>query len=342
MQFALLVKSHANARYAQSMLRLATLECECMFFALNANVEIHVETLAGNPFLMLETEGMNEAAWAYLSRHSSISFAALREGEWLRPVALSRGKYLDADLAQVLKYKGKTNPDFTTMMLNCARSASAFALAEEPLTVLDPLCGRGTSLFCALEEGDNAIGIELDEKAVHETDVYFERYLQFHRFKHRREERSVTLPRGGALMERRFTLATTAEDYKRGCTRSLRLFLGDTQRADEIVGAEQCHLIAGDLPYGVQHAPRHGQGIGTLESLLHNALPAFCKALKVGGAVALAFNTYTLPRAVLVEQMTNAGLTPLEEPPFNDFSHWVEQAVNRDMVIAVKRQKTRA
>jgi hypothetical protein len=34
--------------------------------------------------------------------------------------------------------------------------------------------------------------------------------------------------------------------------------------------------------------------------------------------------------------MSAAGFTPLTQPPFVGFAHWVEQAVNRDMVIAVK------
>ncbi len=199
MQFALLVKSHANARYAQSLLTLATLECECLLFAAQVKAEVRVERLAGTAFLIVETDAMDEDAWACLSRHSAVAFAAVKDGEWLRPLELKRTPYLEDDLSQVLKYKGKTNADFTAMMLHCARSASAFASARTPLTVLDPLCGRGTTLFCALQEGECAVGADTDEKAVHEADVYFERYLQYHRIKHRRQERSITLRRGGAL-----------------------------------------------------------------------------------------------------------------------------------------------
>lgn len=336
MQFALLVKSHANARYAQSLQKLAALECECLLSALNIRAVVAMETIAGTSFLTVETDSFDEEAWAYLSRHSGIAFAAIRDGEWLKPLALRRRAYLEPDLSQVLKYKGKTNADFTAMMVHCARSASAFALTATPLRVMDPICGRGTSLFCALEEGDCAIGVETDEKAVHEADTYFEKYLQYHRYKHKREERSLTLRGGGAMREYRYTLANDAERYKQGETLTLRLIRGDTTRADEIVGAEGCHLIVGDLPYGVQHAPHEGHGSATLETLLHKAMPAYAKALLPGGAIAIAFNTYTLPRETLVREMTAAGLVPLMQPPFNDFTHWVEQAVNRDMVVAQK------
>ncbi|MDD3212400.1 MAG: hypothetical protein PHY64_01935 [Eubacteriales bacterium] len=295
--------------------------------------------MAGTPFLIFNTETMDNESWAYLSRHSAVAFAAAKDGECLRPLRLTPPEYLPADLSQVLKYKGKTNADFTAMMLHCARSASAFALSEKPLTVLDPLCGRGTTLFCAVQEGDCAIGIEADPKALHEADVYFERYLQYHRLKHRREERSITLPDGSAVKECGFTFANQAESYKRGDTVSLRMICGDTARTEKILGMESCHIIVGDLPYGVQHSPRKGRGGFTFDDLLQSALPAYQKALKPGGAVALSFNTYTLPRATLIREMETAGLTPLTEPPFDDFEHWVEQAVNRDMVIAVKRER---
>lgn len=334
MQFALLVKSHANARYAQSLVMLAKRECECLCYALHANATVRVERLGGSTFLTLETDGLDAAGWAYLSRHSAISMAALKDGEWLKPLELTPPAYLDSDLAQVLKYKGKTNADFTAMMLHCARSASVFALCETPLKVMDPLCGRGTSLFCALQEGDHAWGIDTDEKALHEASTYFERYLQYHRLKHVAEDCSLTLRQSGALRERRFTFSNDPDCYRRGDTRTLRLIRGDTACADEVAGQAGCHLLVGDLPYGVQHAPREGKAAGSFSQLLESALPAYRKALLPGGALALAFNTYTLPRETLVHALEKAGLSPMREPPFDGFAHWVEQAVNRDMVVA--------
>ncbi|MDD3921735.1 MAG: hypothetical protein PHO41_11245, partial [Eubacteriales bacterium] len=268
MQFALLVKSHANTRYEQSLQKLATLECECLLFALKVQAHVALDQLAGSPFIIVETDSLDETAWAYLSRHSGIAFAAVKEGECLRPIALRSPGYLQADLPQILKYKGKTNADFTAMMLNCARSASAFALSQEPLRVLDPLCGRGTTLFCALQEGDCAIGIDRDEKALREADTYLTRYLQYHRYKHKRVEKSITMRSGGAAREIGFTLANEAQSYKAGNTISLQLIHGDTSRADELTGAQGCHLIVGDLPYGVQHAPREGRAMASMEGLL--------------------------------------------------------------------------
>ncbi len=337
MQYAFAIKPHANARYALSMDKLALIEMQCLLSALNAQATVTQEKLAGTRFILIETEPIDDRGWKLLSSHSGIYFAALKDGEWLKPLPLHQAAYLGADLAQVLKYKGKTNPDFTLMMIHCALAASAFAQTDSPLTVMDPLCGRGTSLFCALQEGHHAIGVEIDKKSIHEADTYFKRYLQYHRCKHTRETQSATLPGGGNAPEIRYSFAGTLEAYKAGDTRKLRLFHGDAAQCDRMTGTEHCHLIVTDLPYGVQHAARDEKGKASMQRLLAESFPAFYRALVPGGAAAISFNTFTLKRDTLCQAMEAAGFQVLTEEPFNDFSHWVEQAVNRDMVIAVKR-----
>ena len=154
--------------------------------------------------------------------------------------------------------------------------------------------------------------------------MYLERFLQYHRYKHRQEEQSRTLRVGGAVREKRFTLARQPEDYKQGRTLTLRMLRGNTMQTDEMLGRECCHLIVADLPYGVQHAPKDAKELGTFQGLLDGALPAYYRALKPGGAIALAFNTYTLPRIAMrvvyagrnikpFSQAGNARRLPLEE-----------------------------
>lgn len=336
MRYAFQVKPHANARYALSMEKLARIECQCLLHALNVTADVTVEKLAGTPFLIVETDALSERGWEIVSANAGVSFAAVMEGEWLKPLPLGQAAFLDADLAQVLKYKGKTNADFTLMMLHCAKAASAFALDSEPLTVLDPVCGRGTALFCALQEGNHAVGIEQDEKDVHEADTYFKRYLLYHRRKHERETLSATLPACRSAQEIRYRVYADGENRKTAAVRALRLFCADTALADRLAGRESCHLAVADLPYGVQHAPHAGKRLSTLAQLMQNAFPVWHGALKRGGAAAVAFNTFTLRRESVCAALQDAGFQVLTEPPFDDFSHWVEQAVNRDMVLALK------
>jgi tRNA G10 N-methylase Trm11 len=105
-----------------------------------------------------------------------------------------------------------------------------------------------------------------------------------------------------------------------------------------MAGKEGCHLIVGDLPYGVQHAPKDGRKISSLRGLMEEALPAYYAALKAGGTIALSFNAYTLSRDDAAQMMRSAGFNVQTHPPYHDFSHWVEQAVNRDFVVARKER----
>ena len=56
------------------------------------------------------------------------------------------------------------------------------------------------------------------------------------------------------------------------------------------------------------------------------------------GAAAISFNTLTLRKDTLLTLLQNAGFTPLTEPPYDDFSHFVEQAVHRDFIVARNEQ----
>jgi tRNA G10 N-methylase Trm11 len=99
---------------------------------------------------------------------------------------------------------------------------------------------------------------------------------------------------------------------------------------------QSVHLIIADLPYGVQHAPRQGQRIESFQPMLEKALPGWYDILMPGGAIALSFNTYTLKKADLAVHMKKAGFSICDSPPYDDFDHWVEQAVQRDLIVAVK------
>lgn len=336
MRYCLLLKPHANARYAQSLQKLALAELQCTLDAWNIPGSAFLADIAGVSFLSFEADALPENAWEMISRHSAVCFAACMENALLRPIQMERDDYLSEDLAEVLKYKGKTNADFTAMMLHCARAASGFAQAQEPLTVLDPICGRGTTLFCALREGYQAIGLDIDAKAIVEADAYFSRYLKYHKLKHHREQASLTLPHGKSTKETRFMFANSADAYKQGNGRMLRLLLGDTRDVHRMLGEKSCHFIIGDLPYGVQHAPREGKAYLSFQGLLENAMEAYLRVLKPGGTIALAFNTYTLPRQSIGQSMKNAGFSVLSQSPYHDFAHWVEQAVNRDFIVARK------
>ena len=334
MQYALLLWPHANIRYMEALEKLAKAELSCLLKALKIDAPVCAETLGGAFFLTFETQRLNDEAFRALSGLSSFYLIAEKENGCLKPLTPAYPWYLPADAAEVLKYKGKTNAAFTALMINCALMASDFFPVKERLTVLDPMCGKGTSLYCALRAGFNATGVEIDKKDWKEAGDYFSRYLQLHKFKHKKKAASLTLPKGQSAPETQFTFADTPEHYADGQELTLRLIQGDARRAGELLKPKSVHLIACDLPYGVQHAPQQGQKPLSLTGLLSQTLPGLKKVLKPGGAAAFSFNTYTLSRQTLIKLLEEAGFTPVTEVPYDDFEHWVEQAVNRDLVIA--------
>lgn len=334
MQYAFQLLSHANIRYMDSLQKLAKAELQCLLQGLRINATPQIDFLGGAPFLLFESDPLSDQAIKVLSKLSCLYMAASLEDGLLRPLTFENPWYLPGDVAEVLKYKGKTSPAFTTMMINCARSASGYLCHQEPITVMDPLCGKGTTLFCALRSGENAIGLEIDKKDVKECSDYFKKYLQLHLYKHQHKQSSLTVPGEKAVPQQSFVFDTDPVSYANGNGRTLRLIQGDTMLANRLVKPESVHLMVADLPYGVQHAPKNGTKPLSFDVFMAKALPAWHKLLKKDGAIALSFNTFTLPHDKLVHMLERAGFTPLSDPPYNDFAHWVEQAVNRDLVIA--------
>lgn len=326
---------HANIRYQESLDRLGAAELACILQALALPAPaFRRETIGGASFLLFEAPEFTEAQLRHLARHSALLLLCRREGPYLLPLDTPRPGYLSRDLAEVLKYKGKTSAVFTHMMMNLALTASDFFQSEGPITVFDPLCGRGTTCFVALQQGMNAVGLDLDRRDLKEAADYISRYLQYHRLKHSLNQGSRTV-RKTSVPEALYTLADTKEHYQAGDVRTLRLFLGDTALSAELLRKAPVEVIVADLPYGIQHAPQDGRQPESFTAMLKRALPAWRASLKDGGAMALSFNSLTLPRKTLIALVEGAGFQVMGAP-FDQLEHFVEQAVTRDVVVARK------
>ena len=137
----------------------------------------------------------------------------------------------------------------------------------------------------------------------------------------------------------RFEAADTPEHFKQKRTVSLSLVNVDAAWAGEAFPKGAFHLIACDLPYGVKHDAQLGApggGKNWLETLLTRSLSGFRELLKPGGTSALSVNAQTLPRARLRSLMADAGFEVFEDGPYDQFEHWVEQAITRDIAVAGK------
>lgn len=337
MHYRMLLWPHANARYQSETLKLAAAELDLMLTRLAPDAESFADERLGMPCLGIGTgEPLDAAAVAALRRHSLLYGLFEDQNGLLRPVAGRGEAAVGRDLPAILKYKGKTNELFLQLLINVALYAGDYWREDGPLSMLDPMCGRATGLFVSANYGWNAVGADVDRGDLKEAEQFFRRYLEFHRFKHTVTRLSRTLKKGGSAAECRFEYAAQAHDPRR----SLSLVCLDAARSDGALGKSAFHLIACDLPYGVRHDAQLDRGQrmkgNWLEALLEKALPDWRAALKPGGAMALSFNAQNLKLERLRALMEDAGLEVLSGGAYEGFSHWVEQAITRDIAVCRK------
>lgn len=326
MIYAYQLRAHPNARYQESLLTLSTVELQSMLLTCGVQTIPYCRTLGGAPFLCFACEALTPAQSMWLQQHSCLYMAAVLEDDaLLRPLDIDRARYLPANMPDILKYKGKTNPAFTHLLINLALAAGGHWQTRAPL-LLDPLCGRGTTLFCALTRGMDVIGIEANARDIREGMTYAQKWLQLNRVKYEVISAGMTLPGGGNAPLR--GLRVKGE-------RELLFINADSGKAGALPGKRRAHALIADLPYGVQHAPTQNGRVGTLTALLEQSLRAWRQALLPGAAAAIAFNTHTLARKTLCVLAEDAGFSPLNCAPYDGASHWVEQAVNRDVLVAL-------
>ncbi len=279
---------------------------------------------------------------SYLSRLSALYclFEIVPTEElYLRPLMINDHRYFDEDIISIQKYSGKTNEEFTKMMLNIAVFCSEFASDfNKRLSILDPVAGRGTTLFQGLIYGYDVYGVEADKKSTHTMMTFLKRYLLEKRYKHQMEQRKFR--RDGKVKGNRFSFiaAPTKEDYKNKNTVTIDVVQDDTSFADTHFKNGSFHVIVGDLPYGVQHGSPSNQGNLTRnpKKMVEGALPAWKKLLRPGGVIAVSWNVKILPRLELEKIFTDAGFKVMHSEPLDQLEHMVDSSITRDLLFARK------
>ena len=332
MTYAFLLYPHANVRYRQSLLQLAVQELAMTLTALGREAEVTPKEMGGATFLTFEAAKLTERDMRMLSQLASVYMLFSMEDGRLTPIARTHPNYVGEDLPALLKYKGKTNEMFTDTMLTMALAASAFMpVHDSQLVVCDPMAGRGTTLMLALRRGYHGVGLEIGKADVKEAADYMTRYLEFHRIKYKRTDSALTVRGQVGGRENKFVFSDSAEHFKAGDTRTLRLICGDTREAAALLKPNSVHLMVTDAPYGVQKgtAGRQDSIGGTIAA----ALPGWFDVLKSGGVLAMSFNTHVTRREGLVRLFEKAGFEIVQTA---NLEHWVEQAISRDVILARK------
>ena len=340
--YALLVSPSANRVYADAAPALTVAELGVLGETVLAGRlgAARTEQIAGVDYVTFDGD-LTEDDLAHLGQVST-AFALFgrQPDELFRPVALRRLDCLDDDLLTILKYQGKTNELFTKLLLHVTvlASRSADRMLTDRLRVLDPLCGRGTTLNQALMWGWHASGADVDAQDFDAYAAFLPRWLKDKRLKH--TVQAGRLRRDGRSLGRRLdvTFATSKEAWAAGDTVSLSTALCDTREVAEVFRTGSFDVVVTDAPYGVQHGSRSAGGAlqrRPLE-LLAGAVPVWARLLKPGGAVGIAVNTRTCSRADTLALLAETGLEPRDSAAYCGFEHRVDQAIQRDVVVATK------
>ena len=294
----------------------------------------------GVPYLEFTAERLSGEALTFLSLMSAIYALFEADGSLLKPVELPRLDRYDDDLITIQKYQGKTNEQFTKLLLNVTLMSSAFAaeLASRRLAVLDPLCGRGTTLNQAHKYGCDAAGVDADQRDIDAYSAFIKTWLKRKRIKHHADY-DGPVRRDGKVIGRRLqlSLAATKDEHKAGVSQRLDVVCADTTRAGQFFRPDAFDLIVTDAPYGVQHGSRTAARLSRRpQDLLTAALPVWARLLRPGGAVGISWNTLVASRDETAAILAGAGLEPLDSGPYRQFRHRVDQAIVRDVLVARK------
>jgi SAM-dependent methyltransferase len=341
-RYALLVSPSANRVYARGAVDLTIAELGVLGTTVLAGRlgGATQEEIAGVEYVAFDGE-LDDASVARLGNVSTaLALFERTADDAFRPVELSRLDCLDDDLLTILKYQGKTNELFTKLLLNVTvlTSRGADRMLTDRLRVLDPLCGRGTTLNQVLMYGWHASGVDRDPQDFDAYAAFLPRWLKDKRLKH--TATTAKLRRDGQTLGRRLDveLATSKEAWAAGDTISVAVALADTRATGDVFKAASVDAVVADAPYGVQHGSHGGDGglhRRPLE-LLAEALPGWVHVLRPGGAVGIAVNTRTCPRDQALALLADAGLEPRDEAAYRGFAHRVDRAITRDLVVGIK------
>jgi hypothetical protein len=346
--YGLLVSPSHNRVYAQAASGLV--KAELAVFgerALGGRIrDIEETSIGGVPYVTFAADDLTDTDIRLLSNLSSLYALFEIEGELLRPVGLKPLDLFPSDLLTIQKYSGKTNEYFTKLLLNVTAMAtdSPMDLVAGRPRLLDPMCGRGTTLNQAMMYGLDAAGMDVDGKDFDAYAAFIKTWLKNNRVKHQAEIAPVR--RDKAVLGRRLhvTLGASKELYKSGETMEITVVNADAAGAGRFFRPGSFDLIVTDAPYGVQHGSRskgarQGQKNGPRLSrspveLLETAVPEWTPLLRRGGAIGISWNTFVGRREELAEILTSSGLEVQDSEPYLGFRHRVDQAISRDLIVA--------
>lgn len=318
-RIALQISPEAKAAYFSDYLKVARRE----FMQVFGDIPVTYSHAGPLEFFELADNGVN------LNRLLQLSFAQglyAIEDTLLRPLELRADYRLHEDFVFGSKFKGKTNERLTQMLMNVGLAAiGADAGKGKGLTLLDPLCGRATTLLWAMRYGIHASGIEQDPMAIMDIHRNLKKWTKLHRLKHRLSEGFTGAPNKKSLGK---FLEFSAEES------TMRVVVGDARNADQTFKKEKFDLLVSDLPYGVQHVTT--EKTRSALAVIEQCVESWKKCLKKTGAIVLAYNRNNPKRDALIGVFEHGGF---EAQPFSA-EHRMSESIVRDVVIFKLRNES--
>lgn len=324
-----------NRVYFESSKKLAIAELRLVIN--DEKLEITEQKIGGIDYLFVDADSKFLEAIFQLSFVYAVFEVAEFNGKIaLIPIENTQNQYIDSGISSMLKYTGKTNEVFTRLMINIG--AITIGKLGEKLTLLDPIAGKGTTLYEGLVKGYNVYGVEIGTKVAEESYRFTKKYLETARYKHSVKE----LKQSGAnksFVATRYSIDITKDKETKDSVH-YEMVAGNTLYTDKFFKKDSFDLIVGDLPYGVQHSnvtnEKQNSFTRNPKELLAGSLPVWKNVLKANGALVLGWNYNVVDRQTIVELLEGNGYKVMNEGLYLEFTHRVDQAINRDIIVAVK------
>ncbi len=339
-EYLILVGASANRVYTQDAPRLMAAELQA-FAAVIAPGGITVPsplTLAGVPYLGFEADELGADGINALANLSGFFALFRRHGQLLEPIPAVRLDRFPDDLVTIPKYQGKTNEQLTKLLLNVTAMATAWPerLFSRQLRVLDPLCGRGSTLNQAALYGLDATGVELDQRDFEAYRAFIVTWLRTHRYKHQANAGALRIDGRALGQQFEVDFAADKNDYKAGQTQRIRFLNTDTTQIDRLIPKASIDIIVTDTPYGVRHGSHGDRLVRSPLALIQEALPGWVRTLRMGGALGMAYNRHVAAPRELAELLEAAGLQVVSDLGSDSYRHRVDASIDRDLIIARK------
>jgi hypothetical protein len=312
-RLAILISPLAKGAYFADFIAVAKAE---LSWVAGINESEHLK-IGEMEFLLVDA---NVSALSVLSRLSFVLgiFEVINEN--FSPLPADRKFSLHSDFVFGSKYKGKTNETLTQLLINVGL-ASIDHEDGQTLKLLDPMCGRGTTLLWAMRYGINSKGLEQDPKSVAEFRSSVKKWCKLHHQKHRLSDGFIG-PANKQSLGKFYNVEINAN--------SMRAVTGSSQDASQYFKAEKFNLIVSDLPYGIQYlTPKKTRN--PLD-VIADCAQAWVNCLRKDGVLVLAFNSYMPKRSELTSLFIEQGLIDLNFSA----SHRMSESIVRDVLVMKK------